>query len=210
MTKKIEIQTDAIRYGENGLVPVVVQDYESGEVIALCYMNAEAVQKTLEKQVAYYYNLEKGEITTFGNKSVGQKVMAMFMDEKQSSLLVKVVQKSAAGADGKTFSRFSAQMLGSYNAIGGEMFGRLQRLIEANKVNPEEGSYTSFLLARGVDKIAKKVGEEAVELVIAAKNDDTEEVVDEAGDFLYHMMVLLAAKDVKLSSVCAELCKRNR
>ena len=86
----------------------------------------------------------------------------------------------------------------------------MQRLIDDCKKNPEEGSYANYLLIRGVDKIAKKVGEEAVELVIASKNDDKEDVIDEASDFLYHMMVLLSAKGVKLSEVCAELCKRNR
>ena len=90
------------------------------------------------------------------------------------------------------------------------MLGRLQRMIEGCIKNPEEGSYTNYLLIRGIDKIAKKVGEEAVELAIAAKNPDKEETIDEAGDFLYHMMVLLAAKGVKLSDVGAELCKRNR
>ena len=90
------------------------------------------------------------------------------------------------------------------------MFGRLQRILAQYKQNPEDGAYTSFLFTRGVDRIGKKVGEEAVELVIAAKNPDKEETVDEAADFLYHMMVLLAAKGVSISEVCAELCKRNR
>ena len=89
------------------------------------------------------------------------------------------------------------------------MFGRLQRIIAEYKKNPEDVSYTSFLFTRGVDRIAKKVGEEAVEFVIAAKNSDKEVVVHEAADLLYHVTVLLSAKDVKLSSVCAELCKRN-
>ena len=90
------------------------------------------------------------------------------------------------------------------------MFGRLQRIITDCKKNPEEGAYTSFLFARGVDRIGKKVGEEAVELVIASKNEEKTAVVNEAADVLYHLMVLLNAKDVKLSEVCAELCKRNR
>ena len=172
MTKK-DIKTEGIRYGADGLIPVVVQDYESGEVVMMAYMNAEALEKTLETNLAHYYNRDKNAVEKYGGKpSAAQKVMAAFLDESQSSLLLKVAQKQPVGADGKTFSRYSAQIVGQYNSIGGEMFGRLQRLIEANKANPEEGSYTSFLLARGVDKIAKKVGEEAVELVIAAKNED--------------------------------------
>ena len=90
------------------------------------------------------------------------------------------------------------------------MFGRLQRILATYKENPEDGGYTSYLFAKGVDRIGKKVGEEAVEFVIAAKNNDEDVVVHEAADLLYHVMVLLSAKGVKLSQVCAELCKRNR
>ena len=100
--------------------------------------------------------------------------------------------------------------MGEYKDIGGEMFGRLQRIVDAYKKDPEDGGYTSFLFARGVDRIGKKVGEEAVEFVIAAKNTDKQVVVHEAADLLYHTVVLLSARGVKLSEVCAELCKRNR
>ena len=90
------------------------------------------------------------------------------------------------------------------------MFGRLQRIVKEYKTNPEDGAYTSFLFAKGVDRISKKVGEEAVELVIASKNEAKENVIHEAADLLYHTTVLLTARDVKISEVCAELCKRNR
>jgi len=90
------------------------------------------------------------------------------------------------------------------------MFGRLQRIVDDCRTNPVEGAYSSFLFARGVDRIGKKVGEEAVELVIAAKNTEKQGVISEAADLLYHTMVLLNAKGVKISEVCSELCKRNR
>ena len=122
---------------------------------------------------------------------------------------MKVKQKGVACHTG-TYTCFSEQVKGEDNQIGAEMFGKLQRIVDDRKRNPEEGSYTSFLFARGIDKIAKKAGEEAVELVIASKNDDKGEVIGEAADFLYHMMVLLREKDVKLSEVCSELYKRNK
>ena len=125
-------------------------------------------------------------------------------------LLIKVEQNGNASADDKSFSCFNEQIKGDYKDIGGEMFGRLQRIVAEYKKNPEDGGYTSFLFARGVDRIGKKVGEEAVEFVIAAKNPEKEYVVNEAADLLYHVMVLLGARGVKLSEVCAELCKRNR
>ena len=210
MNKK-EVNVNEFRFNEDGLIPVIAQDYESGEVLMLAYMNKEAAEKTFETEYAHYYSRSKKTVTKFGD-GVGntQKVMAAYLDKDSDTLLLRVRQKGVADYEGGNFTRFENRIKGEYNTVGGEMFGRLQRLIEDCKKNPEEGSYANYLLIRGVDKIAKKVGEEAVELVIASKNDDKEDVIDEAGDFLYHMMVLLAAKGVKLSEVCAELCKRNR
>ena len=198
-------------FNGDGLIPVISQDYESGEVLMLAYMNEEAVEKTFETGYAHYYSLSKKQLSKYGEEDGNvQKVVTAFLDADKTSLLLKVEQKGNANSENNTFSCFDAQMKGTYNQVGGVMLGRLQRIIAQNKLNPEEDSYTSFLLTSGVDKIAKKVGEEAVELVIAAKNNDKAEIVDEASDFLYHMMVLLAAKGVKLSEVGAELCKRNR
>ncbi len=199
------------KFNKDGLLPVIAQDYESGEVLMLVYMNEEAVELTFKTGYAHYYSRSKKSVTKYG-AALGntQKVMAAFLDHDSDTLLLKVRQKGKALPEQGAFTCFNDQLVGEYNTIGGEMFGRLQRMIADCKENPEEGSYTSYLFVRGVDKIAKKVGEEAVELVIASKNTDKSEVVDEAADFLYHMMVLLGAKGVNLSEVCAELCKRNR
>ncbi|MBR2341687.1 MAG: bifunctional phosphoribosyl-AMP cyclohydrolase/phosphoribosyl-ATP diphosphatase HisIE [Clostridia bacterium] len=198
-------------FNGDGLIPVIAQDYESGEVLMLAYMNEEAVTKTFETGYTYYYSLSEKVVSKFGEEDGNvQKVVTAFLDAGKASLLLKVDQKGNADLANNAFSCFETQMKGTYNDMGGVMLGRLQRIIAKNKTNPEEDSYTSFLLTSGVDKIAKKVGEEAVELVIAAKNNDKAEIVDEASDFLYHMMVLLVSKGVKLSEVGAELCKRNR
>lgn len=205
------VDVSKIKYNANGLIPVVVQDYESGEVLMLKEMNEEAVEATFATGYAHYYSAKKKEVVKKGaNTGNTQSVKAAFLTSDGGSLLLKVRQKGKADAENNAFSAFSTQIKGNYNDIGGEMFGRLQRIIADVKANPEDGAYTSFLLARGVDRIAKKVGEEAVELVIAAKNDEKVGVLNEAADLLYHVMVLLNAKDVKISEVCAELCKRNR
>lgn len=205
------VDVSKIKYDANGLVPVVVQDYESGEVLMLKEMNADAVEATFATGYAHYYCPKKKEVVKKGASTGNtQSVKAAFVTSDGSSLLLKVKQKGKADAENNAFSAFSTQIKGNYNDIGGEMFGRLQRIIADVKANPEDGAYTSFLFARGVDRIGKKVGEEAVELVIAAKNDEKVGVVNEAADLLYHVMVLLNAKDVKISEVCAELCKRNR
>ena len=199
------------KFGADGLMSVVAQDYESGEVLLLGLMNAEAVEKTLETGYAHYYCPEKKAVKKFGEAARNtQKVKAAFLSADGKQLLLKVRQKAKADLDGNEFSYFSQQVVGEYNDIGGEMFGRLQRIIADVKENPEDGAYTSFLFVRGIDRIGKKVGEEAVELVIASKNEEKVGVVNEAADLLYHVMVLLNAKDVKLSEVCKELCKRNR
>lgn len=205
---EMNVNVEEFVFDENGMIPVVAQDYESGEVLFLGSMNKEAAEKTFETGFAHY--VKDGKVVKFGGSANTQKVMAAFVTADSSSLLLKVAQKGVACPENKTYSAYAKQIVGAYNNIGAEMLGRLQRMIEGCIKDPEEGSYTNYLLIRGVDKIAKKVGEEAVELVIAAKNADREETIDEAGDFLYHMMVLLAAKGVKLSDVGAELCKRNR
>ena len=198
-------------FAENGLIPVIAQDYESGEVLMLAYMNEEAVEKTFETGYAHYYSRSKKTVTKFG-ETLGntQRVKSAFLDHDNDTLLLKVHQHGKADPEKKTFTCFPTQIKGEYNDIGGEMFGKLQRIVAEYKKNPEDGAYTSFLFARGVDRIGKKVGEEAVELVIASKNGEKEGIVNEAADLLYHTMVLLSAKGVKISEVCTELCKRNR
>lgn len=209
--KKQIMDWKRFKLDKNGLIPVIAQDYESGEVLSLLYMNEEALKKTFETGYAHYYSRSRKAVTKFGEQLGNtQKVMAAFLDGDKDALLIKVRQKDKADLENNTFTCFGEQIKGEYNDIGGEMFGRLQRIISEYKKNPEDGSYTSFLFVRGVDRIAKKVGEEAVELVIASKNEEKAAVICETADVLYHMMVLLNATDVSLSEVCAELCKRNR
>lgn len=209
--KKEKVDLGAFKFAENGLIPVIAQDYESGEVLLLAYMNKEAAQKTFETGYAYYYSRSKKTVSKYG-ETLGntQKVKAAFLDHDNDTLLLKVRQTGKADPEKNTFTCFPTQIKGEYKDIGGEMFGRLQRIVDEHKRNPEDGAYTSFLFARGVNRIAKKVGEEAVELVIASTTTEKENVINEAADLLYHTVVLLSAKDVKISEVSAELCKRNR
>ena len=207
--QETNVNINTLKFDKDGLISVVAQDYESGEVLMLGCMNQEAVEKTFATGYAHYYS--KKSVSKYG-EALGntQKVKAAFLNAENTQLLLKVRQKGKVDVEKNSFSAFSQQIVGEYNDIGAEMFGRLQRIITDVKNNPEEGAYTSFLFVRGVDRIGKKVGEEAVELVIAAKNEEKSGVISEAADLLYHMMVLLNVKDVKISEVCAELCKRNR
>lgn len=209
MALKDKWTIDELVFDENGLLPVVVQDYESGEVLMLACMNKEAAEKTIESGYSHFYDKKTGVADTFGAvEGNTQKVISAFISDGGKALLLKV--KPNGNACGNKFSCFNEQIKGDYKDIGSEMFGRLQRIVREYKANPEDGGYTSFLFAKGVDRIGKKVGEEAVEFVIASKNAEKEGVVHEAADLLYHVMVLLTACDVDVSEVCAELCKRNR
>ncbi len=202
---------ETLVFGENGLIPVIVQDYESGEVLMFAYMNKEAAEKTVESGYAHYYDVAAGVVDTFGaTEGNTQKIMAAFVADGGKTLLIKVKPNGNSSCDGKAYSAFNEQIKGDYKDIGSEMFGRLQRIVKGYKENPEDGGYTSFLFAKGVDRISKKVGEEAVEFVIASKNGEKEGVVHEAADLLYHVIVLLTASGVDVSEVCSELCKRNR
>ncbi len=208
--KEITVDLQGIKYDKEGLLPVVVQEITSGEVLMQIYMNQEALEKTFSTGYAHYYSRSKKSVFKFGETMKNtQKVVAAFLDNDKDSLLLKVRQNHIADTENNQFSCFNDQIKGTKRDIGGEMLGKLQRIIDDCRKDPEEGSYANYLLIRGVDKIGKKVGEEAVELVIAAKNGDKEEIVDEAADFLYHMMVLLHATDVDITAVAAELCKRN-
>ena len=209
--KKTTMDFSEFKFDKDGLIPVVAQDYESGEVLMLVYMNKEALEKTFATGYAHYYSRSKKTVTKYGEVLGNtQKVVVMALDQDRDSILLKVIQKNKADAEKNNFSCFTNKMIGEANQIGGEMFGRLQRILADVRKNPETGSYTSFLFVRGVDRIGKKVGEEAVELVIAAKNGEKIGIVNEAADLLYHVMVLLNATNVKISDVCVELCKRNK
>lgn len=210
-TKKKVFDFKNVKFGKNGLVPVIAQDYESGEVLMLAYANQEALEMSMDSGYAHYYCPNKKEVRKFGEEWGNvQRLRAAFVEADGEAVLFKLDQRFYVDAEKEKFTYFDEQIMGEYNNIGSEMFGRLQRILTKVKKNPEDGAYTSFLFVRGIDRIGKKVGEEAVELVIAAKNDDKKIVVSEAADLLYHVMVLLNAKGVKISEVFEELCKRNR
>ena len=198
---------EKLKFDEKGLLCAIAQDYESGEVLMQAYMNEEAYEKTLETGYAHYWSRSRGKLWKKGEESGHlQKVRGICLDCDRDCVLLKVEQEGAACHTGNyTCFYTSVKECGA----GAEMLGQLQRIVKDRKENPEEGSYTSYLFEKGVDKIAKKAGEEAVELVIAAKNKDKAEIVGECADLLYHTMVLLADADVKLSDVCTELKNRH-
>ncbi len=198
-----------VKFDKNGLICAIAQDYETGEVLMQAYMNAEALDATLKTGYAHYYSRSRQKLWKKGEESGHtQKVVSAAFDCDRDCILLQIEQTGAACHTGER-SCFHDPVVTS--AQGGLTFlGELVRVVEDRKNNPVEGSYTAYLFGRGVDKIAKKMGEEAVEVVIASKNDDKEDLTREIADLTYHLLVLMEEKGVSLADVCTELKKRHK
>ena len=197
-----------VKFDANGLICAIAQDYETGEVLMQAYMNAEALEKTLETGYAHYYSRSRKALWKKGETSGHtQKVISASFDCDRDCLLMQVEQKGAACHTGARSCFFDGVLKG--DMAGLTFLGELARVVKDRKKNPVEGSYTAYLFSRGVDKIAKKMGEEAVETVIASKNDDKAELTHEISDLIYHLLVLMEAKGVSLSDLCTELERRH-
>ena len=197
-----------IKFDANGLICAIAQDSETGEVLMQAYMNAEALEKTLSTGYAHYYSRSRQKLWKKGEESGHvQKVIAASFDCDRDCLLLQVRQTGAACHTGNRSCFFTPV---TESDLGGLPFvAELARVVEDRKNNPVEGSYTAYLFSRGVDKIAKKFGEEAVEVVIASKNDDKGELTHELSDLIYHLLVLMQAKGVSIEDVCTERKRRH-
>jgi phosphoribosyl-ATP pyrophosphohydrolase/phosphoribosyl-AMP cyclohydrolase len=198
---------DQIRFDGQGLVPAVVQDDQSGEVLTLAYMNRESLLLTLQKEETFFWSRSRQEIWHKGETSGHvQRVKSIWHDCDFDALLVRVEQTGVACHTGK-YSCFFNHGAGSESQSGslGETIGKLARVIQRRNRERPAGSYTVKLLEGGTDRILKKVGEEAGEVIIAAKNHRQEEISWEVADLLYHTLVLLEAEGVKLDDVAQEL-----
>lgn len=199
-----------LKKNSDDMVPVVVQDYKSDEVLMVAYMNEDAFNKTIETGIMTYYSRSRNELWVKGLTSGHfQYVKSMKLDCDLDTILVKVLQIGSACHTGKGSCFFNeAFSLNSSNHNPSKVFDEVMQTILDRKVNPKEGSYTNYLFDKGIDKVLKKVGEEATEIVIAAKNPDKEEIKYEIADFLYHVMVLMAQKDVTWEDITEELSNR--
>jgi len=194
----------------NGLIPVVVQDYITNQVLMVAYMNEEAYVKTLRTGKMTYYSRSRKELWVKGLTSGHfQYVKGLSVDCDNDTLLAKVSQVGAACHTGN-YSCFYRDLIpceeSGKNPLS--VFESVYATIMDRKENPKEGSYTNYLFDKGLDKILKKVGEEATEIVIAAKNPNPEEIKYEISDFLYHCMVLMAEKGVTWEEIARELANR--
>lgn len=209
-TFKPAISWSELTTNADGLVPVVVQDYKTREVLMVAYMNEEAYLHTLRSGRMTYYSRSRREQWIKGETSGHyQYVKEMITDCDKDTILAKVSQVGAACHTGNYSCFFNEIMKKEYNETNPLMvFESVLGVIKDRKVHPKEGSYTNYLFDKGIDKILKKLGEEATEIVIASKNPNANEIKYEIADFLYHMMVLMVEKGVTWEEITEELDKR--
>lgn len=194
----------------DGLVPAVIQDAKTGKVLMLGYMNREAYDKTLAEQIVTFFSRSKQRLWTKGETSNNfLHVQEILVDCDGDTLLIKA---NPAGPVCHTGADTCFDEVNAKDASAGQaqFLNYLQRIIHDRKVNPTEKSYTTSLFNRGVNKIAQKVGEEAVELVIEAKDSNDDLFKGEAADLLFHFLVLLEQKNIDLDDIIAVLQTRHQ
>ena len=199
------------KLNSDGLIPVVVQDYKTGKVLMLAYMNEESYEETIRSGRMTYWSRSRQELWKKGDTSGHyQYVKSLDIDCDKDTILAKVAQIGAACHTGNESCFFTNLVSKNYDDVNPmTIFDQVMHTILERKEHPKEGSYTNYLFEKGIDKILKKVGEEATEIVIAAKNPDSDELKYEICDFLYHMMVLMAERDVNWKEITKELASRH-
>ncbi|MDZ5713525.1 bifunctional phosphoribosyl-AMP cyclohydrolase/phosphoribosyl-ATP diphosphatase HisIE [Jeotgalibacillus haloalkalitolerans] len=206
----MNIDTANIRFDEKGLIPAVVQDASTGEVLTVAYMNEESFKKSAGTGETWFYSRSRQELwhkgATSGNT---QKIVDMTLDCDGDSLVVRVKPAGPACHTGER-SCFNEKVYESDDkAVGTQILSVLESLIAERDEERPEGAYTTYLFEEGVDKILKKVGEESAEVIIAAKNRDKEELKWETADLLYHTLVLLREQKLPLADVMGVLEERH-
>ncbi|OQV53307.1 bifunctional phosphoribosyl-AMP cyclohydrolase/phosphoribosyl-ATP diphosphatase HisIE [Bacillus velezensis] len=200
-------RADELRFDEAGLIPAIVQDAASKEVLTLAYMNRESYEKTIEMKETWFYSRSRQELWHKGGTSGNtQKVKAIRYDCDQDALIV-LAEPSGPACHKGSYSCFSPEKADAQDRFG--ILNELESVIAKRQAEMPDGAYTTYLFREGVDKILKKVGEEAAEVIIAAKNRDHEELKWEAADLLYHLLVLLREQSLPLDDVLDVLAKRH-
>ena len=204
----MDVKIEDIQFDEKGLIPAIVQDEVTGNVLMLAYMNKAALEKTIETKETWFFSRSRQELwnkgATSGNRQI---VRQLSFDCDSDAILVQVDPKGPACHTGKVscFYKTAYREKTSNRQVVHEIIAE----IKDRRKNPVEGSYTSYLFREGIDKVLKKVGEESSEVIIGAKNEDKEELTSELSDLIYHSLVLMEIADVSLEDVKNELLKRR-
>ena len=202
------INATELKYDAHGLIPCVVQQYDTGEVLMVAWMNEESVGLTLKTGTTWFWSRSRQELWRKGETSGNvQHISSIYADCDKDTLIVEVVKEGPACHTGAESCFF--EPVYQNEEITPFSYEGLYDLIMGRKTNPKEGSYTTYLFDKGLDKILKKVGEECTEVIIAAAKKDKDETIYELADLCYHAMVLMADAGISVEDVTKELAKRH-
>lgn len=202
------MKIEELKFDEKGLIPAVIQDYKTREVLTVAYMNKESLDITIREQRTCFWSRSRQELWRKGETSGNvQHVVSISADCDGDSLLVKVIPTGPACHTGAV-SCFYEEIYNELekNSINIE---ELYQLIKDRKDNMQEGSYTSYLFEKGREKILKKIGEESTEVVIGAMKDDRQETIFEISDLCYHTLVLMVEMNISTADILEELASRH-
>ncbi len=196
-----------LKYNSDGLIPAIVQDHYTKKVLMLAYMNAESLEISIKEGYTCFFSRSRQELwrkgETSGNK---QKIVSIRTDCDCDTLLIDVIKSGPACHTGSESCFFNDIVESEDEQFSYE---NLYKMLVGRKVEKKEGSYTTYLFEKGIDKILKKVGEECTEVIIAAKGGDKEETVFEIADLIYHITVMMIEQGITIDEVTAELAKRH-
>lgn len=202
------IDINELKFNEKGLIPAIVVDSLSGKVLTLAYMNKESLKISMEKKLTCFFSRSRQELWLKGETSGNYQHIVSITADCDKDALVVVVEKDGPACHTGTESCFTAPVFESDELSRFTMDG-LYELLEGRKANLPEGSYTTYLFQKGIDKILKKIGEESTEVIIAAKADDKKETVYEIADLAYHIMVMMVEMGISVDDIRKELASRH-
>lgn len=198
-------------FEKSKLIPAIVQEYKTKKVLMLAYVNEESYEYMLKNNETCFYSRSREKLWRKGETSGNtQKIKSMYLDCDKDTLLIFVEQKGVACHTGKYSCFFNEVINNNIDEINYNIIEDVYKMIEDRKENKKEGSYTNYLLDEGTDKICKKIGEEATETVIAAKNNNKEELIGEICDLIYHMEVLMVNRNVTVEEIKVKLTQRHK
>ena len=200
---------EKLKFDEKGLIPAIVIDDESGEVLTLAYMNKESLGISLEKKLTCFWSRSRQELWLKGETSGNyQHIVSITADCDMDALTVRVRKDGPACHTGEN-SCFFNKVMENEDIAPAFSVDALVEMLEGRKTNPKEGSYTTYLFEKGIDKILKKVGEECTEVIIAGKADDKAETIYEISDLMYHVLVLMIEMGISVDDIMKELASRH-
>ena len=202
------LNIDELKFDEKGLIPAIVVDSKSKKVLTLAYMNRESLEISMEKGLTCFWSRSRNELWLKGETSGNYQHIVSITADCDGDALVVVVDKDGPACHTGADSCFNDVVYQSEERHEFSYAG-LMELIKGRKTNPQEGSYTTYLVNKGLDKILKKVGEECTEVIIAGKADDKKETVYEIADLCYHVMVLMIEMGISLDDIFDELASRH-